>query len=540
MSSERSTDEVKRRRTFAIISHPDAGKTTLTEKLLLFSGAIQIAGSVKARKASRHATSDWMEIEKQRGISVASSVMQMEWRDCVVNLLDTPGHQDFSEDTYRVLTAVDAALMVIDAANGVEAQTLRLLEVCRARNTPIITFVNKMDREVRTPLDLMDEIERHLGMDAIPFTWPVGMGKNFHGVLDLRAQRMRVFRHGEDRAVGADDDCIGGLDNPELAARFGAEQLQAQEEISLLADATPGFDMTAFRSGQQSPLFFGSAINNFGVREVLDALVDLAPPPGSRAAMQRLVQPSESRFTGLVFKVQANMDPAHRDRIAFVRVCSGRFERGMRLKVGRSGKEIRPNTVVAFMSQRRELLEEAWAGDIIGIPNHGTLRLGDTLTEGETLQFTGLPFFAPELFQAVEIADPLRSKQLRTGLQQLGEEGAIQVFRPHFTGPLLLGAIGTLQFDVVLHRLSGEYNVAARLGATPYRVARWIHSDDERELKRFIDENSHRIAYDVVDAPTILLTHAAELRVLQERWPGIAFHALREHAGRVFQTELTA
>ena len=499
-----------------------------------------MAGTVKGRKSGRHATSDFLEIEKQRGISVASSVMQMEWRDCVVNLLDTPGHQDFSEDTYRVLTAVDAALMVIDAANGVEAQTLRLLEVCRARNTPIITFVNKMDREVRTPLDLMDEIERHLGMDAIPFTWPVGMGKNFHGVLDLRAQRMRVFRPGEDRAVGADDDCIGGLDNPELAARFGAEQLQAQEEISLLADATPGFDMTAFRSGQQSPLFFGSAINNFGVREVLDALVDLAPPPGSRAAMQRLVQPSESRFTGLVFKVQANMDPAHRDRIAFVRVCSGRFERGMRLKVGRSGKEIRPNTVVAFMSQRRELLEEAWAGDIIGIPNHGTLRLGDTLTEGETLQFTGLPFFAPELFQAVEIADPLRSKQLRTGLQQLGEEGAIQVFRPHFTGPLLLGAIGTLQFDVVLHRLSGEYNVAARLGATPYRVARWIHSDDERELKRFIDENSHRIAYDVVDAPTILLTHAAELRVLQERWPGLAFHALREHAGRVFQTELTA
>jgi peptide chain release factor 3 len=531
---------IARRRTFAIISHPDAGKTTLTEKLLLFSGAIQIAGSVKARKASRHATSDWMEIEKQRGISVASSVMQMEYRDCVINLLDTPGHQDFSEDTYRVLTAVDAALMVIDAANGVEAQTLRLLEVCRARNTPIITFVNKMDREVRSPLELMDEIERTLGMDSIPFTWPVGMGRLFHGVFDLQQQRMRVFRAGEDRLGERGDEAIEGLDNPTLATRFGAEYAQAQEEVGLLSEATATFDKAAFRSGRQSPLFFGSAINNFGVREVLDALVDLAPPPGPRPAVQRVVQSSEPKFTGLVFKIQANMDPAHRDRIAFVRVCSGRFDRGMRLKVGRTGKEIRPSTVVAFMSQRRELLEEAWAGDIIGIPNHGTLRLGDTLTEGEALQFTGLPFFAPELFQAVEIADPMRSKQLRTGLMQLGEEGAIQVFRPHFSGPLLLGAIGSLQFDVVLHRLSGEYNVAARLCATPYRVARWIHSDDERELKRFIDENAHRIAYDVVDAPTVLLTHSAELRVLQERWPGIAFHALREHAGRVFQTDMAA
>ncbi len=535
-----SQASIARRRTFAIISHPDAGKTTLTEKLLLFSGAIQIAGSVKARKASRHATSDWMEIEKQRGISVASSVMQMEWRDCVINLLDTPGHQDFSEDTYRVLTAVDAALMVIDAANGVEAQTLRLLEVCRARNTPIITFVNKMDREVRAPLDLMDEIERHLGMDSIPFTWPVGMGKNFHGVLDLRAQRMRVFRAGEDRLDNTDDEFIEGLDNPELARRFGQERVTAAEEIGLLTDATPLFDRGEFLAGRQSPLFFGSAINNFGVREVLDALVDLAPPPGPRVAVQRLVQPAEPKFTGLVFKIQANMDPAHRDRIAFVRVCSGHFTRGMRLKVCRTGKDIRPNTVVAFMSQRRELLEDAWAGDIIGIPNHGTLRLGDTLTEGENLQFTGLPFFAPELFQAVEIADPLRSKQLRTGLMQLGEEGAIQVFRPHFSGSLLLGAVGALQFDVVLHRLSGEYNVAARLAATPYRVARWIHSSDERQLKRFIDENAHRIAYDVVDAPTILLAHAAELRVLQERWPDVEFHALREHAGRVFQTDLAA
>ena len=383
--------QVRRRRTFAIISHPDAGKTTLTEKLLLFSGAIQIAGSVKARKATRHATSDWMEIEKQRGISVASSVMQMEYRDCVINLLDTPGHQDFSEDTYRVLTAVDAALMVIDAANGVEPQTRRLLQVCRARNTPILTFVNKMDREVKDPLVLMDEIERELGMEVVPFTWPVGMGKAFGGVMDLREKQMRVFSAGEDRDRH-NDEILSGLDNPAYAQRFGMQWTQAQSEIALLTDAAPPFDRSAFLSGKQTPMFFGSAVNNFGVREVLDALVDLAPPPGERAAIQRVVQPDEPKFTGVVFKIQANMDPAHRDRIAFLRVASGHFERGMRLKVVRSGNELRPNTVVSFLSQRRELLDEAFAGDIIGIPNHGVLQLGDTLTEGEALQFTGLPF----------------------------------------------------------------------------------------------------------------------------------------------------
>jgi len=380
--------QVKRRRTFAIISHPDAGKTTLTEKLLLFSGAIQIAGSVKARKAARHATSDWMEIEKQRGISVASSVMQMEYRDCVINLLDTPGHQDFSEDTYRVLTAVDAALMVIDAANGVEPQTRRLLQVCRARNTPILTFVNKMDREVQDPMSVMDEIEQELGMTVVPFTWPVGMGKLFHGVYDRREKRMRVFSPGEDKA-GGDDEILAGLDNAEAAKRFGAEFTQAQDELELLNGASPEFDRAAFLSGKQTPMFFGSAINNFGVQEVLDALVDLAPAPAERAAIQRIVKPAEKKFSGVVFKIQANMDPAHRDRIAFLRVASGEFTRGMRLKVVRSGKELRPNTVVSFMSQRRELLDTAFAGDIIGIPNHGILQLGDTLTEGEALQFTG-------------------------------------------------------------------------------------------------------------------------------------------------------
>ncbi|MGZ8211194.1 MAG: peptide chain release factor 3 [Burkholderiales bacterium] len=527
--------EVARRRTFAIISHPDAGKTTLTEKLLLFAGAIHIAGSVKARKASRHATSDWMEIEKQRGISVASSVMQMEYRDCVVNLLDTPGHQDFSEDTYRVLTAVDAALMVIDAANGVESQTLRLLEVCRSRSTPIITFINKLDREVREPLELIDEIERVLGMPAVPFTWPIGMGKRFGGVFDIRADRMRVFRAGEDR-VSDDAEVIDGIANPESLARFGDVFDQARNEIELVQGASPAFDHRAFLAGRQTPVFFGSAINNFGVREVLDALIELAPPPGPKPAMQRIVEPSEEKFTGVVFKIQANMDPAHRDRVAFVRVCSGRFARGMPLKVSRNGKDLRTNNVVSFLSQRRDLLDEAYPGDVIGIPNHGVLQLGDTLTEGEKLQFTGLPFFAPELFYAVELADPLRMKQLRSGLAQLGEEGAIQVFRPHLGGSLLLGAVGQLQLEVVAHRLKHEYGVEARMAPTRHRFARWITCDDARELKRFIDSNAHRIAYDVVEAPTFLAGHAPELTAAQDNWESVQFHALREHAGLVFET----
>ena len=526
--------EVARRRTFAIISHPDAGKTTLTEKLLLFAGAIQIAGSVKSRKASRHASSDWMEIEKQRGISVASSVMQMEYRDCVINLLDTPGHQDFSEDTYRVLTAVDAALMVIDAANGIEPQTIRLLQVCRARNTPIITFINKLDREVREPLDLLSEIEAHIGMDAVPFSWPVGMGKHFGGVFDIRRDRMRVFRAGGDRLRDDRSDFIQGLDNPEIAERFGEAYQQAHGEIELINEASVPFDHNAFLAGKQTPVFFGSAVNNFGVQEVLDTLVDLAPPPGPRVALEREVRPEEARFSGVVFKVQANMDPAHRDRVAFVRVSSGRFQRGMRLKVSRTGKEIRPNNVVSFLSQRRDLLDEAYAGDIIGIPNHGVLHLGDVLTEGETLQFTGLPFFAPELFQAVEVADPLRSKQLRTGLTQLGEEGAIQVFRPQVGGALLLGAVGQLQFEVVAHRLKTEYGVDARMMSSRFSVARWISAENPADLKKFMDANPGNIALDVVDAVAFLATSSAQLRVAQDLYPGVQFHALREHGSQTF------
>ncbi|NLZ12434.1 MAG: peptide chain release factor 3 [Alcaligenaceae bacterium] len=536
MSNHTIAHEVARRRTFAIISHPDAGKTTLTEKLLLFAGAIQIAGSVKARKASRHASSDWMEIEKQRGISVASSVMQMEYRDCVINLLDTPGHQDFSEDTYRVLTAVDAALMVIDAANGVEPQTIRLLQVCRARNTPIITFINKLDREVQEPLNLLSEIESHLGMDAVPFSWPVGMGRSFGGVFDIRRDRMRVFRAGQERR-GDEDELIEGRNNPEIAKRFGDAFAKANDEIELIEAAAPEFNHDVFLAGKQTPVFFGSAINNFGVQEVLDALVDLAPPPGPRQALQRKVQPDEPKFSGVVFKVQANMDPAHRDRVAFVRVSSGEFNRGMRLKVSRTGKEIRPNNVVSFLSQRRELVEQAYAGDVIGIPNHGVLHLGDVLTEGEYLQFTGLPFFAPELFQAVEVKDPLRTKQLRTGLTQLGEEGAIQVFRPIAAGgALLLGAVGQLQFEVVAHRLKTEYGVDARMMSSRYNLARWITAKDPKALQKFIDNNTANIAYDVVEAPAFLASSQAQLRVVQELYPDVEFHAMREHGGQVFST----
>jgi peptide chain release factor 3 len=522
--------EAAKRRTFAIISHPDAGKTTLTEKLLLYAGAIQIAGSVKARKATRHATSDWMEIEKQRGISVASSVMQMEYRAHVINLLDTPGHQDFSEDTYRVLTAVDAALMVIDSVNGVEAQTIRLLEVCRARSTPVITFINKLDREGKEPLTVLDEIERVLRMPTVPFTFPVGMGKRFGGVFDIRSDRMRVFKAGEDRA-GGEVEIIEGLRNPASEERFGEEFRHAREHIELLAGAAEGFDRAKFLRGEQTPVFFGSAINNFGVQEVLDALVELAPPPGSKPALQRAVMPTEDKFTGVVFKIQANMDPAHRDRVAFVRVCSGRFERGMSLKLARTGKDVKTSNAVSFLSQRREILEDAYPGDIIGLPNRGVLQLGDTLTEGEALQFTGLPFFAPEIFHTVEVKDPIRNKQLRIGLQQLGEEGAIQVFRPLQGGPLLLGAVGPLQLDVVAHRLEGEYAAQARMTPSGYRLARWVTAADPADLERFIEGNAHRVAYDVVDAPAVLYTHSSELKAAREIWPRIEFHTLREHGG---------
>ncbi|MGA3248993.1 MAG: peptide chain release factor 3 [Paraburkholderia sp.] len=529
-----SVSELKRRRTFAVISHPDAGKTTLTEKLLLFSGAIQIAGTVKGRKSNRYATSDWMEIEKQRGISVASSVMQFEYGDAVINLLDTPGHEDFSEDTYRVLTAVDAAVMVIDGANGVEAQTLKLLEVCRSRKTPIVTFINKLDREVREPLELLDEIEQHLGVAAIPFTWPIGMGKEFQGVYDIQHDQVRLFRAGQDKA-GGEVETLHALSDEEGERRFGHGWVKAKEEIDLITGATPDFDSEQFLAGQQSPVLFGSAINNFGVKEILDALVELAPPPSARMAVQRSVEPDEPKFTGVVFKVQANMDLAHRDRVAFIRVCSGHFERGMALKVTRSNKTFRANNVVTFLSQRRETVSEAYPGDIIGIPNHGTLSLGDTLTEGETLQFVGLPFFAPEIFQTVEVVDPMRAKQLGEALKQLGEEGAIQVFRPVVGGLMVLGAVGQLQFEVVSHRLSTEYKVDVRMAPARYRMSRWVTCEDAAELRRFTDAYSARIAFDASNAPTYLASHISEIEVAQKAWPRIVFNELREHSGAPFK-----
>jgi peptide chain release factor 3 len=543
LSASPLSAEVRRRRTFAIISHPDAGKTTLTEKLLLFSGAIQIAGAVKGRKASRHATSDWMEIEKQRGISVASSVMQMLYRDHVINLLDTPGHKDFSEDTYRVLTAVDAALMVIDAANGVEAQTRRLIEVCRQRDTPIITFVNKMDREVREPLDILDEVERELGMPCVPMTWPVGKGKSFGGIMNLRTQAMTVFESGSERR-SQDFDTIPLTDQDELRKRFDGEYDAAADSMELAAGASPEWDHAAFLAARQTPVFFGSAVNNFGVMEVLDALVDLAPPPQSRKStavvnrqpVDRIVEPDDTAFSGVVFKVQANMDPSHRDRIAFVRMASGKFTPGMKLKVQRTAKELRPTSVVTFMSQRREAVDEAYAGDIIGFTTHGGVQLGDTITDGSvSLQYTGLPFFAPELFMVVVLKNPLRTKQLQQGLAQLGEEGAIQVFRPQIGGPMLLGAVGQLQFEVVQHRLKTEYDCDVRLEGCPYTGARWITADTPAELKAFTDAYPQRMALDAADALAFLCTSPYDVRLAQERFPKIHFHLLREHAGLALQ-----
>lgn len=519
------TQEVERRRTFAIISHPDAGKTTLTEKLLLFSGAIHIAGSVKARKASRHATSDWMEIEKQRGISVASSVMQMEYKGCVLNLLDTPGHQDFSEDTYRVLTAVDAALMVIDAANGVEDQTRRLLQVCKARNIPIITFVNKFDREVKEPLELLDEIERELGMPAIPMTWPIGMGREFFGVMDLNSSSIQMFDPQANEATLKSSNARSSAFNSK-----GVHE-KAKGEIELLQVACDKFVHSLFLQGEQTPVYFGSAINNFGVDHVLSALVALAPPPQAKPTTERWVDPSESAFTGVVFKIQANMDPAHRDRVAFVRTCSGKFHRGMNLYVSRNGKPIRTNNVISFMSQRRGIVDEAYPGDIVGIPNHGNLRLGDTLTESEKLQFTGLPFFAPELFRIVEIKNPLKIKQLRQGLKELGEEGAIQVFRPDTGSNLLIGAIGQLQFEIVEHRLKHEYGVDVQLLGTNLNVARWLSAEEEQDLKPFMDRHANRIYWDVVNAPTYVTTSRFELDVVMKNAPTIQFHSIREQHG---------
>lgn len=527
--SIRIAHEVARRRTFAIISHPDAGKTTLTEKLLLFSGAIQLAGTVKARKSARHATSDWMDIEKQRGISVASSVMQVDYRDHVINLLDTPGHQDFSEDTYRVLTAVDSALMVIDAAKGVEAQTIKLLNVCRMRDTPILTFMNKLDREIRDSLELLDEVESVLGIECAPVTWPIGSGKSFRGVYHLLRDQVLLFTPGEERA-DQELEVISGLDNPRLDALFPMEIAQLRSEVELLAGASHPFDLERFLGGKQTPVFFGSAINNFGVREVLNALIDWAPAPRGRDATVREVAPTEEPFSGFVFKIQANMDPAHRDRIAFLRVCSGHFERGMKLRHLRIGKDIRASSVVTFMASSREQVEEAYAGDIIGLPNHGAMQIGDSFSEGEALQFTGIPYFAPDFFRAVRIRNPLKMKQLQKGLQQLGEEGAVQVFRPVTGADIILGAVGELQFDVVASRLAAEYGVDAVFEGASVASARWVTCGDSRRLGEFENAAAQNLAHDAAGNLAYLAPNRVNLQLTQERWPDLTFHTTREHA----------
>jgi len=519
--------DVAKRRTFAIISHPDAGKTTLTEKLLLFGGAIQLAGTVKGRKSARHATSDWMEVEKQRGISVTSSVMQFDYQEHTVNLLDTPGHEDFSEDTYRVLTAVDAAVMVIDAAKGVEAQTIKLLNVCRMRDTPIITFVNKLDREVREPFELLEEIESVLGIECAPITWPIGMGKTFRGVYHLLNDRLLRFAAGQERR--SESERLDGLANPLLDAQFPAEVGKLREDVELIQGASGPFELAGFLAGRQSPVFFGSAINNFGVQEILEALLDWAPPPQEREGGERMVRPAEAAFSGFVFKIQANMDPKHRDRIAFFRVCSGRYTPGMKVRHVRLDREMKLANVLTFMANERLLMEDAVAGDIIGIHNHGNLHIGDCLSEGETLTFKGIPYFSPELFRVARLRDPLKSKQLQKGLQELGEEGAIQVFENLGSGALLLGAVGVLQFEVVAQRLQTEYKVDAIFESADIHTARWLTFPDDNTRRNFEREQLHRMAKDVDGNPVYLASTRYNLEVTSEKWPSVRFHSSREH-----------
>lgn len=519
--------ELSRRRTFAIISHPDAGKTTLTEKLLLFGGAIQLAGSVKGRKAARHATSDWMEMEKQRGISVTTSVMQFEHKDKIFNLLDTPGHEDFSEDTYRTLTAVDSALMVIDSAKGVEERTIKLMEVCRLRDTPILTFINKLDREGREPIELLDEIERILKIQCAPMTWPIGMGKRFKGVYQLYDDAIQLFSpsHG-DRIV--EGEVIQGLDNPRLDEILGDQADELRMEIELVRGASHEFDIQSYLAGKQTPVFFGSAINNFGVLELLNAFADYAPPPQARQARERVVGPEEEKFTGFVFKIQANMDPAHRDRIAFMRICSGKYVKGMRMHHVRIGKAVQIANAITFQADTRTNVEEAYPGDIIGLHNHGTIQVGDTFSQGETLKYEGVPYFAPELFRRVVLKDPLRAKALQKGLQQLTEEGATQLFRPLKNNDLILGAVGVLQFDVTAFRLKSEYNVECVYDNVPVTTARWVGCDDPKKLEEFKRKVFDNLAEDGSGYLVYLASSRVNLQLTQERWPDIRFSATRE------------
>jgi len=523
------SNEINRRRTFAIISHPDAGKTTLTEKLLLFGGAIQMAGAVKGRKAARHATSDWMRLEQQRGISVTSSVMQFPYRDCIVNLLDTPGHEDFSEDTYRTLTAVDSALMVIDCAKGVEERTIKLMEVCRLRDTPIMTFINKLDRDGRPPIELLDEIERVLQIRTTPVTWPIGMGRELRGIYHLLEDRIYAYSAGERGRVG-ENLTIDRLASDEAREFLGDAAQHFADEVELVKGATDKFDRDAYRAGKQTPVFFGSAISNFGVEELLAAFTSHAPPPLPRETRERVVEPLEEKLTGFVFKIQANMDPGHRDRIAFMRLCSGRYERGMRMYHTRQDKEVRVADALTFMAADRAHAEEAFAGDIIGLHNHGTINIGDTFTQGERLTFTGVPNFAPELFRRAVLKDPLKMKALGKGLSQLCEEGATQLFKPLRNNDMILGAVGPLQFEVVAFRLQDEYSVQCVFDMVNVFTARWVYCDDERKLEEFRNRAFENLAMDHSGALVYLAPSRVNLELTLERWPDIRFHETREHA----------
>ena len=526
--SSRLDMEIERRRTFGIISHPDAGKTTLTEKLLLYGGAINLAGAVKSRKAERHATSDWMAIERERGISVTTSVMKFTYRDYEVNLLDTPGHQDFSEDTYRVLTAVDSAVMVIDSAKGVETHTEKLMEVCRMRNTPLITFINKLDREGRSPLELLDEIEEKLQIECTPLSWPIGMGKRFKGVYNLYKKELKLFTAGSETR-NQQTITISNLDDPQLGELIGDQAADLRDEIELLEGAANPFEYNHYLKGNQTPVFFGSAINNFGVQEMLDTFVEMAPAPSGRSTVSRVVEPEEDQFSGFVFKIQANMNPAHRDRIAFMRICSGVFKKGMKVRHHRIGKDINLANAIIFMAQDRENVAEAWPGDIIGLPNHGTIKIGDTFTTKESLKFTGIPNFAPEHFRRVLLKNPLKMKQLQKGLVQLAEEGAIQVFHPLIGPDNIMGAVGILQFEVTVARLKNEYGVDAVYEQVNSRAARWVTCADKKKLAEFERANQASLARDAEGFLTYLAESEWMLNYFMEKWPDIEFHKTREN-----------
>ncbi|WP_374962801.1 peptide chain release factor 3 [Spongiibacter tropicus] len=528
MADAQLVNEINTRRTFAIISHPDAGKTTITEKLILLGQLIQVAGTVKGKKNDKSATSDWMSLEKERGISVTSSVMQFPYKGRTVNLLDTPGHEDFSEDTYRTLTAVDSALMVIDGAKGVEDRTIKLMNVCRLRDTPILSFVNKMDRDIRDPIELLDEVEEVLGIEAAPINWPMGMGSEFKGVYNLYTDTLHVFQPGKGSVV-AEDIRIEGLASDEAKALLGDEYDNYLDEIELVRGASHEFDQAAYLAGKLTPVFFGTALANFGVREMLDGFVDWAPAPLNRSTDVREVEATESGFTGFVFKIQANMDPKHRDRIAFMRICSGTYKKGMKMRHVRLGKDVKIADAVSFLAGDRELVEEAVSGDIIGLHNHGTIQIGDTFTEGEAMTFTGIPHFAPELFRRIRLKDPMKSKQLQKGLQQLSEEGSTQVFMPQRNSDLIVGAVGVLQFDVVAYRLKDEYKVEAIYEPVNIHTARWVECDDPKAFEEFKRKCADNLAIDGGGHLTYLAPTRVNLSLTEERHPEVRFRATREH-----------